>query len=255
MKLYDPLLGFAADVVSDLEAVRISNENRLRQLTRSAADSDGNERGFGLTEEHPDVARLAALVSGLSALEHDATLNLQRAMRRHPLGPWVKAQRGIGEKQGARLLAAIRDPYWNDLHDRPRTVSELWAFCGYHTLPVSQSTFVAQSGCADGAYNIAVRRTKGQKSNWSSEAKMRAFLISESVVKSGGPWRDVYDARKAATESRLHGAPCVRCGPSGKPAQPGSEWSKGHRHADALRILSKEILKGLWAEARRLYEA
>jgi hypothetical protein len=255
MEMYDPLLGLSADILSDLESVRIMNENRLRQLTRSTEDSDGNVRGFGLTEEHPDVARLAAMVDTLNALEHEATLNLQRTMRRNLLGPWVKAQRGIGEKQAARLLAAIRDPYWNDLHDRPRTVSELWAFCGYHTLPVSQSTSGTQSGCAGGAYNIAARRTKGQKSNWSSEAKMRAYLISESVVKAGGPWRDVYDARKAATESRLHGAPCVRCGPSGKPAQPGSEWSKGHRHADALRILSKEILKGLWTEARRLHGA
>lgn len=79
--------------------------------------------------------------------------------------------------------------------------------------------------------------------------------IAESVVKAGGPWREIYDRRKVATEGRVHVVPCVRCGPSGKPAQPGSEWSKGHRHADALRVLSKEILKGLWTESKRLYSA
>jgi len=44
--------------------------------------------------------------------------------------------------------------------------------------------------------------------------------------------------------------PCVRCGPSGKPALPGSDWSAGHRHADALRVTAKEILKGLWLASR-----
>jgi hypothetical protein len=31
-------------------------------------------------------------------------------MRAHPLGPWVKRTTGVGEKTGARLLAAIGDP-------------------------------------------------------------------------------------------------------------------------------------------------
>lgn len=271
INLRDSLFGLMADILDDLENTRIANENRLRQMTRTAVDSDGNERGFGLTEDHPDVARLAAMVDALAKLEHDAVLNLQRAMRAHPLGPWVKAQRGIGEKQAARLLATIGDPYWNDLHERPRTVSELWAYSGYHTLalPVGQGTNDTHASLADGSktghvdqagsgsqstsIHVAAKRQKGQRANWSADAKMRAFLISESVVKAGGPWREVYDKRKAATDGRLHAVPCPRCGPKGKPAQPGSPWSAGHRHVDALRILSKEILKGLWIESRRLH--
>lgn len=269
--LHDPMMRLLAEILDDLEDTRIANENRLRQMTRDEPDADGNERGFGLTEDHPDVARLAAMVDALAKLEHEATLNLQRSMRAHPLGPWVKAQRGIGEKQAARLLAAIHDPYWHEVLDRPRTVSELWAYAGYHTLPVGQQTadthgtiadgsktgHVDQSGCdaPSTSVHVAARRAKGQRANWSADAKMRAFLISESVVKAGGPWREVYDKRKAATEGRVHAAPCIRCGPSGKPALPGSEWSKGHRHADALRITSKEILKGLWTEAKRLHTA
>jgi hypothetical protein len=311
--LHAPMLRFQAEILDDLEGVRTANENRLRQLTRSAEDADGEVRGFGMTEEDPAVAQLAALVSSLGQLEHAAVLDLQRAVRKHPMGPWIKAQRGIGEKQGARLLAAIGDPWWNDLHDRPRTVSELWAYCGYHTiklptgrgatdtqttlasrstfpsgqattdthtagaggailpsgqspadaqkhlaagiqLPSGHPTFGAQPSTAGGAYHVAAKRAKGQRANWSATAKMRAYLIAESVVKSGGPWREVYDKRKAATDGRLHVVACVRCGPSGKPAQPGSAWSAGHRHADALRITAKVILKGMWREARRLHE-
>lgn len=231
--LADPTLALAADVLDDLERTRIANENRLRQLTRSEED------GFGLTEDHPDVARLVRIVDGLSGLEHEATLNLQRAMRKHPLGPWVKAQKGVGEKQAARLLAAIGDPYWNYLHDRPRTVSELWAYCGLRP---------------------GQRRKRGERSNWSANAKMRAYLIADKVwqncTRDGKPTTElagVGHARKAATEGRLHAVECVRCGPSGKPAQPGTPWSDAHRHADALRIVSKRLLRELWRAARDIH--
>lgn len=229
-RLLDPFLALSADVVGDLEAVRTANENRLRQLTRTATDADGEDRGFGLDDSHPDVARLRAIVGLIGQAEHDAVLQLQRAMRRHALGPWVKATVGIGEKQAARLLATIGDPYWNTLHDRPRTVSELWAYCG---LKPGQ------------------RRRRGEKANWSADAKSRAYLCAESCIKHArSPYRPVYDERRTATAERLHAAPCVRCGPSGKPAPEGSPWSAGHQHADALRIVSKRILRDLWRAAR-----
>lgn len=269
--LADPFLALSADVLDDTETTKIANENRLRQLTRTAVDSDGEERGFGLDESHPDVANLAALVALLGQVEHQAVLQLQRKMRKHPLGPWVKAQKGIGDKQAARLLAVIGDPYWNTLHDRPRTVSQLWAYCGLHVLPASHKTDVTQHDLAGGGLGpaggdsghplrdtqqssagVAARRQKGRKANWSTLAKTRAYLISESMLRAGN--RETYDKRKAATEGRLHASPCVRCGPKGKPAQPGSPWSDGHRHADALRVQSKELLKGLWREAKRIHE-
>lgn len=266
--LADPTLALAADVLDDLERTRIANENRLRQLTRDETDSDGEERGFGLDESHPDVARLAAIVESLAEIEHQATLNLARVMRAHPLGAWVKAQKGVGEKQAARLLAAIGDPYWNYLHDRPRTVSELWAYCGLHTLPAGQAARDTQNGPAGGdqaggdsdhapldtptrAVQVAAKRRKGERANWSSAAKMRAWNIAGSMLKAGN--RDIYDKRKAATEGRVHAVACVRCGPSGKPAQPGTPWSDAHRHADALRIVSKELLKELWRAARDIH--
>jgi hypothetical protein len=269
VSLADPFLALSADIVDDLEETRIANENRLRQLTRTAVDADGEERGFGLTLDHPDVRNLQQMVEALAALEHQAVLQLQRRMRKHPLGPWVKAQKGVGEKQAARLLASIGDPYWHVLADRPRTVSQLWAYCGLHVLPVSQPDRDTHLSFAGGAkqgsdsnqigldphtstVGVAARRAKGQKSNWSAQAKMRAFLISESMLKAGN--REVYDRRKAATEGRLHAAVCVRCGPKGKPAQPGSEWSLAHRHADALRVQAKELLKLMWREAKRLHD-
>jgi hypothetical protein len=272
--LADPVLALAAEVVDDLERIRIANQNRWRQLTRTATDKDGEERGFGLTPDHPDVAVLSGIIDALTAQEHAAVLNLKRAMRKHPLGPWVKATVGVGEKQAARLLAAIGDPYWNTLHDRPRTVSELWAYCGLHTLPASpvandahdplagrgqapadRDQHEPQAALVDGvdlgsgprqkaidahptSAWVAAKRRKGQRANWSTTAKTRAYLIAESCIKQAqSPYRPAYDARRAHTDI-TH-----------------PEWTAGHSHNDAMRIVAKEVLKGLWLAARDVHAA
>lgn len=230
--LLDPLLTFASITLDDLESQRIAMENRYRSLTQSGVSENGNEWGFGLDERNPQVATMGALVDQAREMEKQAVKNLEKLMRQHPLGPWVKAQRGLGDKTTARLLGIIGDPYWHTAENRPRTVSELWAYCGLRP---------------------GQKRRKGVQANWSDEAKKRAWLLATSCVKSGGPYREVYDKRRDHTEERLHDTECVRCGPAGKPAQPGSSWSKGHQHADALRITSKEILKDLWKQARNCH--
>ena len=228
--LRDPVLGVLADVLDDLENVRIANENRLRTLT---AD---DEYGHGLTLAHPEIARLAAIVDVLKDQEHQAQLNLCRVMRRHPLWEFAKPLKGVGEKQFARLIAVVGDPYWSDLHDRPRTVSELRSYCGFGD-PQAQ------------------RRQRGQKSNWNTVARSRVWLIAESCMKQkeAGQYRKAYDAARIKYADAVHDTECKRCGPAGKPAQPGSPLSLAHQHARGLRAIAKQLLKDLWlaAEAHR----
>lgn len=233
--LRDPFLAFAATVLDDIERVRIANENRVRQLTRTEPDEDGELRGFGLPDDHPDVAVLKGVVEALSAIEATATKSLQKRMRKHPLYAFTKGMRGVGDKQVARLLAAIGDPHWHNAENRPRTVSELWAYCGFRP---------------------GQKRQRGVKSNWSQDAKMRAYLIAESCLKQldkatcpvdedlkvarhadgcrCSPYRVRYDARKLHTRS----------------TQP--DWTDLHRHNDALRIVAKTLLLDLWRAARDL---
>lgn len=225
--LLEHYLSVYAALVDDIEAVRIAIANRLEHATRNGADADGIERGLGLTDEHPVVKVLATQLKALGTQEKEAVKALEREVRRHPLGPWLKSMQGVGDKQAGRLLAALNDPYWNDLHDRPRTVSELWAYCGYKP---------------------GQRRQKGQQSNWSSDAKMRTRLIAAASIKYTGkveesgrvkmrsPYRDVYDNRRARS------------------AVTHPEWSDGHSHNDALRVVAKAFLKDLWIESRRIHQ-
>lgn len=270
--LYDPALYLLSSQLDAVEDLRKATENRLRQATRSVEDKDGEIRGLGLPDNDPAVAATRTILEGLEKLEHATILDLQRAMRRHPLGAWQKRQIGVGEKQLARLLAAIGDPYWNTLHNRPRTVSELWAYAGLHTLPHGQIAADTQSQIAvgnqpagrapdQGARDThgqlvrgAARRRKGQRANWSTEAKTRAYLIAESCTKQArSPYREVYDKRRAATADKVHDRPCPQCNGAGKTDLITSPWRPGHQHADALRIVSKAILKDLWIAARDWY--
>jgi hypothetical protein len=291
MELDDPTLHISAELLDDIERSRVANENRLRQLTRAAVDSDGEERGFGLSDSHPVVVRVAALVEGLQKLEAEAISNLQKIMKAHPLGPWVKAQPGVGEKQMARLLAAIGDPYIRPEVEkggvvqpsRPRTVSELWAYSGMHVwdLPVDgHEPLDAQTPTADNIAHtssannqasnghtsddaqiaiagIAPFRQRGTRINWSEDARKRVRLIANSCIKqpNGTVWRDAYVAGRAKYANAVHKLPCKRCGPAGKPAPIGSELSAGHKDARARRLVAKGILKELWRESGRLHGA
>lgn len=282
--LFDPALALAADFLDDIERVKLANENRLRALTRVGTDADGVDRYIGLPADHPVVEQLATMVESLATIEHAATLNLQRMVRKHPLGPWIKATKGVGEKQGARLLASIGDPYWRPeitredgtvIPEGPRTVSALWAYCGLHVLPGGQSADdnlrAVAAGDLSGAggdsgqrdldahiarAGVAARRRKGVQANWSTKAKTRAYLIAEASLKTKraqceagydedgryhalhldecvcSPYRLVYDRRKSHTSV----------------SRP--DWTDGHRHADALRVASKEVLKDLWRAGR-----
>lgn len=201
------------ETLDDAERSRIALANRIRAM---------GEKGLNDPLFHDLLARI-------EVQEKDATKGLQKAMRKHELGPWVKAQVGIGEKQAGRLLGSIGDVYirppvfdeeGNEIEpSRPRSVSELWSYCGY----------------AVDTEGKAVRRKKGVQARYNPVAKMRAFLIAESCIKQAhSPYRAVYDEARLAWADR--------------------ETSDGHKHNHALRVTAKEILKDMWIEARRIHQ-
>jgi hypothetical protein len=189
----------AAAALDDIEKARNALSNRVGAMERD---------GLHITKEYETQK---AILAGLAAIEHEATLALQRTLRKHPLGPWVKQTVGVGEKQGARLIAAIGDVYWNTLEDRPRRgPAELWAYCGY----------------APGQ-----KRRKGVKGNWNAQAKMRAYLIAESCIKQRhSPYRAVYDAARANWVDH--------------------DTTDGHKHNHALRLVAKAVLRDLFLAAK-----
>lgn len=229
-----PLL-LAADFLEDIERTRIVTENRLRALIREPGVEGDSSKG--LPAELPSAQRHLAHVDALRSIENAATLELKRALREHPLGEWVKRTVGVGEKQGARLIASIGDPYVNDAEGRPRRgPAELWAYCGLHTVASGDHQGRDSLPAAVSGGNVAARRRKGVKANWNARAKMRAYLVAESCMKQRtSPYRAVYDRERAKWVTR--------------------DATDGHAHAHALRVMAKEILKDLWVESRDLHHS
>lgn len=239
-----------AVTVDDLEKVRCASENRFRQMTRTEVDKDGKNRGFGLTTAHPDVQALATLTEALKQLEHQAILDLRRTVRKHPLWPMFAEQRGVGEKQFARFLASIGDPAWNDSLNQPRTIGQLKAYCGLHV--------IGGSGIA----GIAPKRQRGHQNNWNEDARKRLWLIASSIITANmgknatkpnrSKYAKVYEtARFEQYSDAVHELPCIRCGPSGKPAPAGTPLSDGHKHARAIRKVMDAILHDLYYTAKQ----
>jgi hypothetical protein len=191
----------------------------------------------------------------MRAVEHAAELELKRAWRRfdHPAVEWAKAIPGAGEVLMARLFAEIGDP-----GERPNP-GKLLAYCG-HGDPARAGRVPKNATQAElfkrgnpnakkATWKLAYQfmRTVGSPVS-ASEATTPTILAPRRAPRS--PYRDIYDTRKADTEGKLHKASCVRCGPAGHPALPGSPWSDAHRHADALRIVGKRFLIDLWVASR-----
>lgn len=236
----DPMLFTLAQTLQDYETLRIAEEHRLRifSMPSDVPDEDGVCRGFGYAEDSDEVQIVKGLIDPLKELEHRTVLSLQKRMRVNPIWPYFKDVKGVGEKTLARLMACIGDPYLRPLDDgsyEPRTVSQLWAYCGMHTMPNKDGEIVA------------AKRMKGVQANWNTEAKTRLFLLSQGLLRQGirkdadgnqfavTPYGQLYLDRRAHT------------------AVTHPEWNPGHGLNDALRIMGKELLKQLWRAAREIH--
>lgn len=219
-----------AEMFEDAQKARIAATNRA-------------ERG-GVD---PDV--YSAYTDVLVAAEKTCGLHMRKCYRRvvpPAIVEWQKATAGIGEHLLSRLLGHLGHPIWTTPHhwegagqarvlvtDPPfeRTVGQLWQYCGHGAPGRAKKGASADDLAALG----------------SPKLKMIVHLCAEACMKARtSPYRLVYEQTRLAVADKVHTVECVRCGPSGKPAQPGTPWSPGHQHAHALRIVGKELLRDLW---------
>lgn len=250
---HEALIKFWSDIHTDLESVRIQIGNRVNSLTHPHVEGDrGGKFGYGLASDRIEVQKMQATFDILADAEHQAELELRRALRQNPLGPWVKRTVGIGEKQAARFLGAA-----GDLASRSKFAS-LNAYCGLGLIEVSSGSDTNHHGCASTgnstSVRVAPRRQRGIKDNWNGVARSRAILMAMSCIKQAhSPYRLIYERARAKNADRVHEWPCTQCTPRGKPPAPiGSPLRASHQHARALREVARHIVKDMWKESRRL---
>lgn len=255
-------LGHLARQLWDLQKERIGAGNRVAAMERDQVNPDF-------------LKRSALIVDGLKAIEADIEADIRAAIRRHPLAPWITAQRGIGLVTFANLLGVTGDI------GRFPTVSKLWKYLGLHVTPDGAApkkkkgegwthtdcahehlttcpptcTTDHHPNCAPGALGTA----------YSPKGRTICYMLGEAIVKVGGegPYRAAYDAKK-----RYYLQHRERSGPSGCPMGQIHKTEKGailacvksvdgvetsiHVHRAAMRYAVKELVKALWIEWHRV---
>ncbi len=236
-----------AEAFTDAQAARVAFENRERSGT---VETEAFAATVDLYKEAEERLRKEMVAC--------YKVTVPEGIRR-----WQEQTAGIGDSTLARLLGITGDPrmayprHWEgtgserhlvDDPPHPRSISQLWRYCGHG--PVKNRNVKGDA--------------KALMANGNPDAKMLVHLMAEAQVKSnsksGTGYRHVYDAVKAKYRQRVHSAPCaggfsgslyVKCktGPDGAYAQAGDPFQPSHIAATALRLTGKEILRDLWLAA------
>ena len=184
------------------------------------------------------VPMLGRLYAAAWRQECEMGAQMQSLIGRHPAWSWLRGVRGIGSVLSARLLARL------DLTRAPSPAS-FWAYCGLGTVAaealvcdrcgarvfVAPGTRIAAAHSPPGGHGRCAgvlrprgvtedvrvaqgRPRRGERAPYDMEAKTICYLIGVSFVRCGGPYREVYDERKAhLAEAHRNGRPSASTSP------------------------------------------
>jgi hypothetical protein len=202
------------------------------------------------------VPLLGRLYANAWEQEHEMGAQMQALIARHPAWGWMRGVRGVGSVLAARLLSRL------DI-SRAQSPASFWAYCGLGTVAAEEQVceecgarvFVAPGTRVQAPHAMAGRRgtctgplrprglagsvrvaqgrpRRGERAAYDLEAKTICYLIGVSFVRCGGPYRTLYDERKAYLAAHH------------------PEWPAKRVHLAAVRATVKRFLADLWVAWR-----
>ena len=269
----EPLLQLAAAGYERAQRDRIRYGEQLRAILQGrdarwelsadvddATDVDTRLREIRETGGGP-VPILGRLYAAAWRQECEMGAQMQSLIGRHPAWSWLRRVRGVGSVLAARLLSRL------DLARAPSPAS-FWAYCGLGTVAAEEQVceecgarvFVAPGTRVQAPHSMPGRRgmctgplrargltgsvrvaqarpRRGERAAYDLEAKTICYLIGVSFVRCGGPYREVYDERKAHIAS-TH-----------------PDWPAKRMHLAAVRATVKRFLADLWVAWHEAEEA
>ena len=260
----EPLLQLAASGYERAQRDRIRYGEQLRAILQGrdarwelSVDVDASTDADALLREIREsgggpVPMLGRLYAAAWKQECEMGAQMQSLIGRHPAWSWLRGVRGVGSVLAARLLSRL------DLTRAPSPAS-FWAYCGLGTVAaetlvcekcgatvfVSPGTRVAAAHSPPGGHGRCTgvlrprgltedvrvaqgRPRRGERAPYDMEAKTICYLIGVSFVRCGGPYREVYDERKAHL---------IATHP---------DWPAKRAHLAAVRATVKRFLADLW---------
>lgn len=170
-----------------------------------------------------DLSVTAAAIEPCTKARHEIELEMQRIARRLPVYPWAKSIKGLGDRALAVIVAEA-----GDLSAYPKK-GHLWKRLGLAPFEGKAcSTWRAKGGLTAEQWTEAgyAPRRRAEIYALISEPLFRAQTVAN------GPYRAIYDRRREAT------------------AATHPDWTKAHSHMDALRVMTKYLIRDLWVAWR-----
>jgi hypothetical protein len=191
-------------------------------------------KGCALPEVETDLEVIAQSIAPLQKMRDGIEKDMKKIAKRLPAWKWAENVRGLGELGFAVIVAECGDlsKYANP--------AKVWKRLGLAPVEKNGVTMAASNWRMKGGLSADDWTAIGYSPRRRAEvyACIGDPLFRQQTVISG-PYRQAYDRRRART------------------AETHPDWSKGHSHGDALRVMTKELLRDLWAawngrEARTL---
>lgn len=203
------------------------------KIVRAAKEGDGDADIVELIVSSTKAAE------PFDAMRKGVEKEMRKIARQLPIWQWAEGIRGLGDLGLAVILAEAGDP------GKYSTVSKLWKRLGLAPIVKGDKTQAASSWRMKGGLNAEDWTNAGYNPKRRAEIYScideplfrqqsgNIDLETGEVKKEPGPYRKVYDARRART-TLTH-----------------PDWSKAQSHKDAMRIMTKQLIADLWSEWRR----
>ena len=167
------------------------------------------------------------------ALEEELDEDITEIAKEIPIIEEMVEVKGVGFMFAAKLVAMI------DI-ERCNTVSALWRFAGFGVVPFcpkcEEYLDIQLDKCPECDSEVirrAERLRKGEKAHYNTRLKTYCWQVGTSFLKSGSPYREIYDKAREQYEKR-------------------EDWSDLRRHRAAMRKMIKIFLQHFWLRWRTL---
>lgn len=139
---------------------------------------------------------------------------LLKAAKQLPAAAWVQGVRGFGMPSFAAVVGEAGDLGSYD------SVAKLWKRMGLAVIDGKSQRRVSDAA-------------EAARHGYNPRRRSEMHVVGECILKAGGPYREVYDQRKAYETERT------------------PEMSKIHAHRRAMRYVEKRLLRDLWRAWRQ----
>jgi hypothetical protein len=160
-------LRWLADMYEQTQRMRIAATNRARSILQGRDMADASQAKFleDLARQYQDI-------------ENDIVKRMAKAVKEHPVYPWLNNVKGIGPTLAAKLLGLIPDI------ESFTTVSKLWRYCGLAVV----------NGKAE-------RPIRGERLRYNPRLKTTMYLVASAFLRANSPYRRVYDEARSYYEA------------------------------------------------------